>query len=145
VTVRAYPGSTHNAAFFAAVKAAWPLTGDAQAPDGVGYDDMGRLEQPYAVVYPQGTGQVDGSLDATDLDSDAWPSTQVTYVGRTRDQADSLRTLVRGRVLGTFLTVSGRQVGPVRLELERPIQADHKAPPVLFYAIDLYRAFNTPS
>ena len=80
-----------------------------------------------------------------DLDADAWPTVQVTFVGDSREQVDSLRDDVRAAVLGTFLDVDGRRVGPVRLHDERPVERDDDVTPPLLYAIDRYRTYSTPA
>lgn len=129
-----YASRLHSDAFLAAVSAIWPRVGDASAPADV--------TLPYAVVYPLDAA-FDGSM--SDLDADADPITQITYVGATREQAQWLRDKVRTDLLGQFLVVSGRRVGPVRIQAERPVLQDRDVTPHLMYAIDRYRAWSTPA
>lgn len=139
-----YAPHPHNTAVLALVRAAWALVGDAQAPAGLTYDAKGLLISAYAVVYPIGSATFDGSLDGSDGQGDAWPITQVTYVGRTREQADALRSKVREQLLGQAVTVNGRRVGPVELDVELAVTRDDDVRPPVFYAIDRYRCYSTP-
>lgn len=136
-----YLAGVHNNAMLAAIRAAGhpaaPRTGDSVRPDD--------RALPYAVMYPLGSSVFDGSHAAQDLDSDAWPVTQVTFVGESREQVDDLRDAVRAAVLGTYLTVAGRRVGPVRLHDERGVDKDDDTTPPLLFAVDRYRAYSTPA
>jgi hypothetical protein len=140
-----YKGGPHNAAVLTALLAAWQLVGDATAPDGLTYNSQQQLIKPYCVVYPLGTSTFDGSLDNSDAQADAWPTSQVTSVGSTREQADFMRDTARAALLGTYLTVAGRRVGPVRLVDEQPARPDYDVTPYLFYAVDRFRIYTTPS
>lgn len=140
-----YDPHAHNTAVHALVAAVWPLAGDAAKPDGVEHDEDGGAIDPYCVVYPLGSGEFDGSMAAADLQGDAWPVTQVTYVGRTRDHADQLRALGRAGVLGQAPVVTGRTVQPLQLDQELQVRRDDSVTPRLFYAIDRYRCYSTPA
>lgn len=139
-----YDAGAHNTAMHSLIKSFWTLTGDAQKPADVEYDDQGLVDA-YAVAYPIGAQEFDGSMAAEDVQGDCWPLTQVTYVGRTRDHADQLRTHVRNQLLGQAPTVAGRLVGPLRLDSELPVRRDEDAQPPVFYAIDRYRCYSTPT
>lgn len=132
-----YDSRPHSDAFLDAVKALWSRVGDAQAPADV--------TLPYCIVYPLGSATFDGSNLAADLDADAFPLYQVTSVGGTREQAEFMRDKVRDGLLGTSLTVSGRRVGPVRLEDEQSVQVDFQVTPHLLYAVDRMRVYSTPA
>lgn len=135
----------HATAFHAAVVALWPLTGDAKVPTAdLEYDENGLLRKPYAVVYPLDASEFDGSLAAADVQGDAWPLTQVTYVGASRSHADQVRDRIRTGLAGVYLTVAGRKVGPVRLEQQLPTRRDDTVTPALFYAVDIFRTYTTP-
>lgn len=141
-----YLAGAHTSAFLAAVRDLWSLVGDGHEPDeGLKFSAGGLLLSPYCVVHGGDTSAFDGSLDPTDLDSDAWPIVQVTYIGGSRAHADTLRDLVRAGLLGQYLDIAGRKAGPVRLELERRVQRDEKVQPALYYAIDQYRTYTTPN
>ena len=149
----AYLAREHNDAVFAAVQAICEAlspvryAGDSDVPsqvkDSKGVVDPAKM--PYAVVYPLGSSSFDGSMALDDLDSDAFPTSQVTFVGASREQADWLRDQVRPQILGTYLTISDRKVGPVRLHAETPSDKDTTVTPYLFWCVDQYRAFSTPS
>ncbi|MCW2498271.1 hypothetical protein, partial [Jatrophihabitans sp.] len=97
---------------------------------------------PYAIAYPLDSATFDGSIG--DPQGDAWPVTQITSVGETREQASTLRDRLRDGLTGQHLTVDGRTVGPVRLDQAEPIRRDDDVRPPVFYAVDRYRTFNTP-
>lgn len=119
--------------------------GDMVVPSEVKDSTGAVAEYPYAVVYPTGAALIDGSLDVDDLDSDIFPTTQVTCVGLGREQAEWLQSQIRDRILGTYVTVSGRTVGPVRLHVALAAARDDTlGDPILFYALDQYRVFSTP-
>jgi hypothetical protein len=137
-----YASRTHSSAFLAAARALWPAAASgARVGDAIAPPD---LTLPYAIAYPLGSAVFDGSLDVADLDSDAQPSWQVTSVGGTREQADLLRDKFRP-LLGTYLTVAGRRVGPIRLDDEQAVQIDKSVTPHLFYAVDRFKAMSTPA
>ena len=111
----------------------------------VGLVDVPVGGPPYAVLYPLGGAGYDGSLHAQDLDEDAWPTWQVTTVGVSPEQAEGVRDAIRAAVLGQTLTVASSRLGPVRLLDEQGVTIDHDVTPPLFYAIDRYRAYSTPT
>jgi hypothetical protein len=137
-----YASRPHSSAFLAAARALWPnsVTG-ARVGDAIAPADT---TLPYAIAYPLGSATFDGSLDTADLDGDAWPLWQITSVGGTREQAEFLRDKFRA-LLGTYLTVAGRRVGPIRLDDEQAVQIDKDVTPHLFYAVDRLRLYSTPS
>lgn len=97
----------------------------------------------YAVVYPGLTGPTDGPVSATSWDAvQGW---QVTYVGKSADQADAIRDRGRLALLGRVLTVTGRATEPVDLSDSTNVSRDADVQPPLFYAVDRYRARTTPS
>ncbi|MGZ4638676.1 MAG: hypothetical protein ACXV2J_06420 [Actinomycetes bacterium] len=132
-----YAGRTHTAALLAAVEAAWPRVSLVQV--------SGDRTLPYAVVYPLGSGLFDGSLTAGDEQADVWPLWQVTSVGAGAEQAEDLRDRIRAALLGQYLLVDGRKVGPIRLEDEQPVQLDTDVTPHVQYAVDRFRVYSTPS
>jgi hypothetical protein len=140
-----YLGSPHTAAVLALIKTAWALVGDGVAPDGLTRDADGRLIQPYVVLYPLGTPRFDGSLGPGDEQSDAWPAVQLTSVGSSREQAEWMRDKTRTALLGQYLTVIGRRVGPLRLLDEQAVTRQDDVTPHLYFAVDRFRAFSTPS
>jgi hypothetical protein len=141
--VSLYLGNPHNQAVLDLLRTAWPLVGDCETPAGLTYDSNHALIVAYLIVYPLGSPTFDGSLAPGDEQSIAWPSTQVTAVGRDRNQAGWLRDKARAVLLGSYLTAAGRRVGPMRLRDEQPVERDDDVTPHLFYAVDRYRAVST--
>jgi hypothetical protein len=132
-----FANRTHTSAVLAAVRAIHPRAGDLDVPD----DET----LPYCIVYPLGAVQLDGSLEAGDEQNDVWPAWQVTSIGSTREQAEWLQDKVRAGLLGTYLTVAGRRVGPVRLDEAQAAQRDTDVTPYAYYAVDRFRLLSTPS
>jgi hypothetical protein len=146
----AYLSREHNAAILAAVQAICtslsPIryVGDGDVPAEVKTEGV-VTTYPYAVIYPLGASTFDGSMASDDLDSDAFPTTQVTFVGVSREQSDWLRDQVRAGLVGTHVVVQDRKVGPVRLHAELPSSKDTTVTPYVFWCVDHYRAFSTPA
>lgn len=144
----AYLTRDHNTAVLAAVQTICAslnpvrYAGDGDVPDEVRTNGV-VTTCPYCVVYALGSSTFDGSM--SDLDSDAFPTSQVTFVGVSREQADWLRDRVRSAILGTYLTIQDRLVGPVRLHTELASSKDTTVTPFVFWAADQYRAFSTPA
>lgn len=135
-----YSSRLHTSAFVAAVEALGVTTGDG------GGDAQGPVQKdltlPYAVVHAVGSS-FDGPMG--DLDADAFAITQVTFCGETREQAQWLQDKVRSGLVGTVLTVAGRSLGTVRMHMERPAGRDTTVTPYVWWAVDQYRVFSTPS
>ncbi len=140
-----YLGSPHSAAFLSVLTATGEKVGDGTAPDGLTYDTEGRLVRAYAVVYVLGSAVFDGSVKAGEEQADAWPTIQVTSNGATRAQAEWLRDKLRAALLNQQLQVTGRRVGPVLLLDEQGVRPDYDVTPHVFYAVDRFRAYSTPT
>ncbi len=151
MTALVYSSRDHDNAVLAAVRlicAGLPepmFAGDGDVPAEVKGDKGNVAQYPYCVVYPLGSSTFDGPLSRDQLDADAWPTTQVTFNGATREQAAWLQDQVRPRIVGTFLQVAGRSVGPVRLHMELPASRDTTVTPYVYWAVDQYRAFSSPA
>lgn len=137
-----YDPRTHTNAIIAAIKALGVTVGDG------GGDQDGPLQKdltaPYAVVYTL-PATLDGSMAVDDLDGDAWPTVQVTFVGQGREQAQWLQAKVRDGLLGSVLVVDGRTCGPIRLHAERTPGRDTTVTPYIWWAIDQYRYLSSPA
>jgi hypothetical protein len=136
-----YSTRLHTDAVIAAIQDLGVTVGDGGGDaDGPVQKD---LTLPYAVVYAVGA-TFDGPLSAEDLDADAWPTTQVTFCGQTREQAQWLQDTVRAGLVGQVLAVDGRNLGRVRLYMERPAGRDTSVTPYVWWAVDQYRTFSSP-
>jgi hypothetical protein len=135
----------HNDAFIALLEAAGLVVGDATKPKGAhgwqGIPGQSPPFIPYVIVHPLGQ-TFDGSLGCPDTDSDvAW---QVTVVGSTREQTDSLKARVDAAVIGQSLTVAGRFVPRIRPEPSADqTRRDDTVQPASFIATPRYAAMST--
>jgi hypothetical protein len=137
-----YSPLDHTNAIIAAIEALGVTVGDGGGDqDGSVQTD---LTPPYAVVYALGSTFA-GSMATDDLDSDAWPTTQVTFVGVGREQVQWLQNKVRVGLVGQRLTVANRALGIVRLHMELPAGRDTTVTPYLWWAVDQYRCYSTPA
>ncbi len=98
---------------------------------------------PYAVLYPAGSGRLDGPQ--SDVHADAQQVVQVTSVGESREQAEALSDRVRAAMLDARPAVAGRYVQDVQLDASQPVRRDDDVRPALWYAVDLFRLWTTPA
>lgn len=119
-----------------------------RVPAGVGRQGSAFLA--YAVVYPGGGSQLEGTAAAPN--ADAAQIVQVTYVDVDANAVDEVRDACRAALLtgpgSTPLTVTGRALmGPVLLEQSLTAREDttEPAPGRPWFAIDLYRIDTTPA
>lgn len=98
---------------------------------------------PYAVLYGLGAIPFGGSL--ADEQEDQSVGFQITAVGSTRAQAETVADLARAELLAATLTVAGRSIMKVRMDPagSRPTARDEEAGPTLWYAIDGYELLTT--
>lgn len=124
------------------------LVGYGVKPSGGGWQTTGTptsdtVFKGYAVVYPGLTGPTDGPVSATSWDAvQGW---QVTYVGKSAEQADNMRDRGREALLGRVLAVTGRATEPVDLSDSTNVTRDDDVSPALYFAVDRYRARTTPA
>jgi hypothetical protein len=136
----------------AALGAAFVTLLDATLDGGAGYGEkpasgagqVGTTFLAYAVVYPGSTALREGT--AADPNADADQTVQVTYVGKTAQQADTARDLARAAVLASgAIAVTGRTVWPVELTDSTVVRRDDTVQPPLWYAVDRYTTHTTPA
>lgn len=97
----------------------------------------------YAVVWP-GMSTLNGGTVAAP-NADAAQTFQVSYVGKTAEQADALRDRGRAALLAAAaISVSGRTVGLVELADSMPVRRDDDVTPPLYLAVDRFTAYTTP-
>jgi hypothetical protein len=123
---------THTAAVITRLQALGVTVGDAQAPN---------MAPPYVVVYQIAGGDTYGPLGAQNDDAEL--IYQVTCVGTSREQAQWLVDKTLGLLSG--ISVSGRSLPLVTVEMVPGIQRDDKVSPPVFWATPRFRLFSTPS
>jgi hypothetical protein len=123
---------THTSAVITRLQALGVAVGDAQAPTG---------NPPYCVVYQVAGGDTYGPLAAQNDDAEL--IYQVTCVGTSREQAQWLADKTMGLLSG--ITVTGRSLPLVTVEMVPGIQRDDKVSPPVFWAAPRFRLFSTPS
>lgn len=97
----------------------------------------------YAVVWP-GLSLLEGGTLA-DPNADAVQTIQVSYIGKTAEQADALRDRGRTAVLARgAITVTGRTVGLVELSDSQIVRRDDDVTPPLYLSVDRYDIHTTP-
>lgn len=97
----------------------------------------------YAVVW-SGMTLLEGGTMA-DPNADAVQTVQVTYVGKTAEQADALRDRGRAAVLTRGnITINGRTVGLVELSDAMAVRRDDDVHPPLYMSVDRYDIHTTP-
>lgn len=139
----------HTDAFIAALETALADTiavvGDAQKPAGAGWQGTpGQSEfTPHAIVYPWSGFIFDGSI--AEPDDDAALEWQVTCVGRTRQQCESLVDNVF-ELIGTRIAVTGRSTERVRLgSAGGGVREDESVSPKVWVATPQLALWSTPA
>lgn len=131
-------------AIIAALAAAPCDVGDGEKPTGAGWQGVPDQSQfaPYLVLHPVSGGTTDGTLAASD--DDAASLYQLTAVGATREQAEWAADEGRDVMLGVAITVSGRSVAQVRVDMLGGARRDDTVQPSVWMAVDRYRVVSTP-
>jgi len=97
----------------------------------------------YAVVWPGQTLLEGGTV--SDPNADAVQTIQVSYVGKTAEQADSIRDRGRAAVLAVgAISVTGRTVGLIELSDSINVRRDDDVTPPLYLSVDRYAIHTTP-
>lgn len=125
----------HTEAVYAALAAAGMTVGKGKPPDGAAL--------PYLVVRGFGMPPAEGPV--SDQHADVSPNVLVRGVGLTQDSAEIVADLARGVLLTAALTVPGRVVTQVKLEVSQPTQQDQDVSPSLYYTTDVYGVWTTPA
>jgi hypothetical protein len=123
----------HTDAVIAALEGLELAVGDAIAPD---------QDPPYVVVYPIPGGGSTGTLGAQH--DDAILVYQVTCVGSSREQAEWLADKALELLEGS-LSVDGRRVCNVDLDMHGGVQRDDQVTPPVFWSMPRFRITTTPS
>ena len=123
----------HTDAVLTALEALGLEVGDAVAPNA---------DPPYVVVYPIPGGGSTGTLAAQH--DDAILVYQVTCVGNSREQAEWLADKALELLQGD-LSVSGRRVCNVDLDMHGGVQRDDQVTPPIFSSMPRFRIITTPN
>lgn len=124
----------------------------AVLPGGAGYGEKpatdagqdGSTFNAYAVVYPGTTVLREGT--AADPNADADQTVQVTYIGKTAQQADTARDLGRPAVLAPgALVLDDRDAWPLELTDSTVVRRDDTVQPPLWFAVDRYTTHTVPA
>lgn len=117
--------------------------GYAKKPANGGLQPDGKFNG-YAIVHGGTTVSIAGT--AADPSTDAAQTLQVTYVGKTAEQADDVRDAGRAAVLAPGgVALAGRALmNPVTLAASTEAREDSSAQPPLWFAVDRYRLETTP-
>jgi hypothetical protein len=94
-------------------------------------------------LYPLYVADRDGPLNADQ--ADGWYEHQVTSVGDTREQAQGLSDELTALVLSASLTVTGYTVGPTKLTTDVGVERDDDVEPPIYYTIQMFTTFLTPT
>ena len=119
--------------------------GDAEKPDNVGWQGSPGTSTfiGYVNVHPTPGGTTDGTLTAPT--ADAQSDYQLISVGATRSQAEHIGDEVREAMFQGPLTVNGRAVAQLRLDMLGGAIRDDQVQPALFYVSDRYRLLTVPA
>lgn len=124
------------------LEAANLLVGQAQAPDGGGWQEDGSFNN-YVVIYSIPTSGSGGVLG--DPQADVQLVYQITCVGESDEDAKWVVDKVIPAMLAANLSVTGRKVALVKLEMSPGIRRDDDMQPPLFLATPRFRLWTTPS
>lgn len=137
----------HTDAVIAALEAAGLAVGDADDPtDPYGWQAVEGASTflGYAIVYTFPGDIFSGPYGCPD--DDATLIWQVTCVGATRAQSESIADLVNAALLGLRLPVTGRTVDPIRGDVGTGGgRRDDTVEPNLFISTPRFRAFSSPT
>lgn len=119
--------------------------GDGEQPAGSGWQGAVGLSSfvPYAVVHSLAGGRAGGSLSAPFDDADSLY--QITCVGATREQAEAVGDRARAALVAPgAVTLSGRSVCIVSIDVLNGCRRDDTVEPVVFITTDRFRIITTP-
>ena len=134
-----------TAALLVLLRATPIAIGDGEQPPDTGYVvplDASRFV-PYAVLYPLPGGTTDGSIAEPDDDAETWY--QVTGVGASREQAETVADITRAALVGARPTLTGRTVDRIWCELLGGARRDGTAEPPVWITTDRFVVATTPS
>lgn len=121
------------------------LVGDGEAPVGHGW--QGTAGQSafvgYVTVYELTGGNLDGSIGRPD--DDASIVYQLTSTGASRKQCEWVADKAHTTLLGAPLSITGRQVQRVAVDMLGGTIRDDDVQPPVFWSPDRYRIWTTPT
>jgi hypothetical protein len=115
--------------------------------DAVLYDGDGQLRtDPYVILYPALPDEVAANRYTAVADPEATGTFvfDVRTVGPSAALCGRLTDKVLAQMLGHRLVVEGRRCDPMTLESSRPVMADSKVKPPLYYADFAVELINRP-
>jgi len=120
------------------------VVGDGVKPDAGGW--QGVPEQSdfvgYVTVHSLSGGVTRGPIEG--INDDAEAPYQFSAVGHTRAQCEAMSDLAREAVLNASLTVDGKSVILVTVDMLGGARRDDIEQPPVWLAVDRYRVFTTP-
>ena len=121
------------------------VVGDNEAPDTGGWQGSPGTSTfvGYVDVHPTPGGPTNGTMATPS--SDAFPDYQIISVGATRAQAEHIGDEVREAMLQGPLTVPGRSVIQLRLDMLGGAVRDDTVQQALFFVSDRYRLTTVPA
>jgi len=121
------------------------LVGDGEKPDGSGWQGPEGASPffPYVNVHPTPGGATNGTIAAPE--ADALPDYQLISIGATRAQAEHIGDEVREAMFQGPITVPGRSVAQLRLDMLGGAIRDDGVQPALWYVSDRYRLLTVPA
>lgn len=136
----------HGDAVLAKLTAEGVVVGDGEPPtEPYGWRHVASSDDyfiPYAIVYPM-PGTFDGNLAEANDDADL--VYQVTCVGESRMACQLVEDKVNAALLPGALTVTGRSVTQVRVEIGGGIRRDDTVRPAVFISTPRFRLSTTPA
>lgn len=97
----------------------------------------------YVVVHSLAGGITDGTIE--DPDDDAFPIYQLSTYGTTRAQCELLSDTCRDVMLGVPITLDGRTVAQVRVDMLGGARRDDAIQPPIWQGVERYRIVSTPA
>ncbi len=130
-------------ALLAGLQAAGLTVGDGEKPAGTGWQGTPGQStfNGYLILYPFG-GSLDGGLANPDEDADARYHIQAN--GATRQQCEHLQDAARVAMAAMTLTVAGRKVIQLRIDLLGGCARDDSVQPPLWIGFDRYACWTVP-
>lgn len=133
---------THTAAVIAALEAGSVVVGDSTDPEDP-HGAQGADWIPYVILYTLGATTSGGYVAPHE---DALLTWQATCVGRDRHQAEWMVDRCNTLLEGLILTVAGRSVDPIDLDLVAAgARRDDDVKPPVFFATPRYWTTSRPA
>lgn len=135
-----------TAALLELLRATPVAIGDGEQPENTGWVvplDRSRFVA-YGVLYPLPGGTLDGSIAEPDDDAETWY--QLTGVGASREQAETVADITRAALVGARPTLTGgRKVSRISCELLGGARKDADEEPPVWITTDRFVVATTPT